>query len=65
METTAERARLIAEVLAFVETVQRLPGVSRIALIGSITTRKADPKDADLLLTVTEDTELYEGRFMR
>ncbi len=58
METTAERARLIAEALAFVQAAQRLPGVSRIALIGPLTTNKADPKDADLLLTVTDDTEL-------
>ena len=41
MQTTAERARLIAEVLAFVQAAQRLPGVSRIALIGSLTTNKA------------------------
>ncbi len=33
VETTAERARLIAEVMAFVRVGQRLPGVSRIALI--------------------------------
>ncbi len=58
METTAERARLIAEVLAFVQAAQRLPGISRVALIGSLTTHKADPKDADLLITVIDDTEL-------
>jgi hypothetical protein len=58
METTAERTCLIAEVLAFVGAAQRMPGVCRIALIGSLTTQKADPKDANLLLTVTEDTEL-------
>ena len=58
MEATAERARLIAEVLAFVRAAQQLPGVSRIALIGSLTTNKADPKDADLLVTVTDDTDL-------
>ncbi len=57
MQTTAERTRL-AEVLAFVQAAQQLPGISRIALIGSLTTQKADPKDADLLLTVTDDTEL-------
>lgn len=58
MESTAERARLIAEVLAFVQAAQRLTGISRIALIDSLITQKADPKDADLLLTVTDDTEL-------
>jgi hypothetical protein len=58
MEPTAERARLITEVLTFVGVAQCLPGISRIALIGSLTTQKADPKDADLLLTVTDNTEL-------
>ncbi len=32
---TPERARLIAEVVAFVRAAQRLPGITRIALIGS------------------------------
>ena len=58
MTPTAERARLIAEVLAFVRAAQRLPGITRIALIGSLTTNKANPKDADLLVTVTDDTDL-------
>ena len=44
---TVERARLIAEVLAFVHAAQRLPGITRIALIGSLPTNKADPKDID------------------
>jgi len=55
---TVERARLIAEVLAFVHAAQRLPGITRIALIGSLTTSKADPKDVDLLVTITDDTDL-------
>ena len=55
---TIERTRLIAEVLAFVRAAQRLPGITRIALIGSLTTSKADPKDIDLLVTVTDDTDL-------
>ena len=55
---TVERARLIAEVLAFVHAAQRLPGITRIALFGSLTTSKEDPKDVDLLVTVTDDTDL-------
>jgi predicted nucleotidyltransferase len=58
MVSTPERTRLIAAVLAFVRAAQRLPGITRIALIGSLTTNKADPKDADLLVTVTDDTDL-------
>jgi hypothetical protein len=38
MVPTSERARLIAEVLAFVRAAHRLPGITRIALIGSLTT---------------------------
>ncbi len=55
---TIERTRLIAEVLAFVHAARRLPGITRIALFGSLTTSKADPKDIDLLVTVTDDTDL-------
>ncbi len=58
MNSTLERERLIAEVLAFVRTALRLPGIKRLALIGSLTTEKADPKDADLLVTVTDDADL-------
>jgi hypothetical protein len=49
---------LIAEVLAFVRAARHLPGVHRIALIGSLTTRKPDPKDADLLAAVADDADL-------
>ncbi len=52
------RAFLIAEVLAFVRAAQQVPGVTRIALIGSLTTEKPEPKDADLLVTVTDDADL-------
>jgi hypothetical protein len=52
------RARLIAEVLAFVHAASQLPGVVRITLIGSLTTAKPDPKDADVLVTVTDDADL-------
>jgi len=52
------RALLIAEVLAFVRAARQLPGVVRIALIGSLTTEEPDPKDADVLVTVTDDADL-------
>jgi hypothetical protein len=56
-EPTA-RDRLLGEVLAFVRVASRLAGVTRIALIGSLTTEEPDPKDADLLVTVTDETDL-------
>jgi len=52
------RTRLIAEVLAFVRAARQVPGVTRIALIGSLTTAEPEPKDADLLVTVTDDADL-------
>jgi hypothetical protein len=45
-------------VLRFVQTAQQLDGVLRIALIGSLATTKPRPKDADLLVTVTEQADL-------
>lgn len=57
-EEPSRRVRLIAEVLAFVGAACQLPGVVRIALIGSLTTDEPDPKDADLLVTVADDIDL-------
>lgn len=52
------RVQLLTATLPFVVTAPRIPGVKRIALIGSLTTAKADPKDIDLLLTVGNDADL-------
>jgi hypothetical protein len=51
-------ARLIAEVLAFVRAAAGMPGVLRIALIGSLTTGEPNPKDADVLVTVADEADL-------
>ena len=51
------RRFLLAAALPFVREAARLPGVTRIALIGSLTTDKPDPKDIDLLVTISEDTD--------
>lgn len=52
------RQFLLLEALTFVRSASRLPGVLRIALIGSLTTDKAGPKDVDLLVTVADDLDL-------
>jgi predicted nucleotidyltransferase len=52
------RSRLLAEALAFVRAACRLPGVLRIALIGSLATDKPEPKDVDLLVTVSDEADL-------
>ncbi|HZR42901.1 MAG TPA: hypothetical protein VFB12_22470 [Ktedonobacteraceae bacterium] len=58
LSAPAMRARLIADALSFTLSARHLPGVTRIALIGSITTSKHDPKDVDILVTVTDDADL-------
>lgn len=57
-EKETPRPRLLDEVVVFVRAAGRIPGVTRIALIGSLTTDKRDPKDADLLVTVADDADL-------
>ena len=52
------RLDLVAAVLDFVGSVRALSGVLRIALIGSLTTDRPVPKDADLLVTVADDADL-------
>ena len=52
------REFLLREVLRFVRTASTIPGVTRIALVGSLATMKANPKDADVLVSVTDDVDL-------
>jgi len=52
------RALLIAEVLDFVRAARHVSGITRIALIGSLTTNQPHPNDADLLVSVTQAADL-------
>lgn len=52
------REKMLSAVLVFVRAVVGLEGVRRIALLGSIVTRKSIPKDVDLLVTVTDEADL-------
>src|SRR5688572_27948782 len=52
------RERFLDEAARFVRTAGGIPGVRRIALIGSIVTDKPNPKDIDLLVTVIDDADL-------
>jgi hypothetical protein len=52
------RAFLIAEAFRFIDRVVTLPGLRRIAMLGSILTAKADPKDVDILITIDDDMDL-------
>ena len=52
------RTMMFAEVRRFVRLARDLPGVLRIALIGSLATDKEFPKDIDMLVTVSDDCDL-------
>jgi hypothetical protein len=52
------RQFLLREALVFLRTASQIPGVLNIALIGSLTTEKTNPKDIDLLLTVADEIDL-------
>lgn len=63
------RAKLLAHAFEFVAAVMRVDGVRQIALLGSILTDKAQPKDIDLLVTIEPDVDWEElarlGRRLR
>lgn len=52
------RRRLLDATLAFVRVARDVPGVRRIALIGSLATDKPVPKDTDLLVTIDSTIDL-------
>jgi predicted nucleotidyltransferase len=52
------REEMLAGVLRFVRGVEPIAGVRRIALLGSVVTAKPNPKDIDLLVTVSDDADL-------
>jgi predicted nucleotidyltransferase len=49
------REQLLSHLPWFVSAVAKLPGIRRIALLGSITTDKQNPKDIDFLVVVDDD----------
>jgi len=57
MTVINERAFLIEVLFRFVQEARLVAGIRRIAVVGSLTTLKPDPKDADVLVTVAEDVE--------
>ena len=54
------RRDLLLAVRSFVRAARACPGVLRIALVGSLITNKAIPKDADVLVTIDGTTDLTE-----
>ncbi len=52
------RSYLLHEVKRFVQSASQVPGVRRIALVGSLATDKLQPKDADVLVTIAQSIEM-------
>src|SRR5688572_25367190 len=52
------RAFLIAEVFRFIDRIVAIPGLRRIAMVGSLLSSKADPKDVDILITIDNEADL-------
>ena len=52
------RRSLLVLAADFITGVRALPGVLRLALLGSIVTEKVRPKDIDLLVTIGDDCDL-------
>jgi len=57
-DTVSHRAELLAAAVPFVRAVRAIPGVRQISLVGSIATSRANPKDIDFLIEITDDTDL-------
>jgi hypothetical protein len=68
LESAAVRRTLLEAALAFVRETRALDGVTRLALIGSMSTAKPFPKDVDLLAMITDAVDLralaHAGRRM-
>lgn len=54
------RSHLITQARAFIQKASRLPGVNRIAMLGSLLSSKPVPQDVDLLLTITPEVDMAE-----
>lgn len=54
------RYQLITQARLFISKAMHLPGVTRIALVGSILTNKTQPKDVDLLLTIGAGVDMAQ-----
>ena len=52
------RSKLLILVKEFYQSAIKIKGIYRIALTGSLTTDKKKPKDADMLVTISDDMDL-------
>lgn len=52
------RAFLIVAAFRFIDRIVAIPGLRRIAMLGSLISSKADPKDVDILITIDDEVDL-------
>ncbi len=52
------RHQLLSHLPGFVSAATKLKGVRRVALLGSITTNKQNPKDIDFLVEIEDEVDL-------
>jgi len=57
-DSEGHRQQLLDGLRLFVTSVRQIPGVKRIAVLGSIVTTKPDPKDIDVVVVVADDADL-------
>jgi hypothetical protein len=57
-DATTDRSFLLGALARFIRAARTVPGVTRVAVIGSLATDKASPKDADALVSVRDDADL-------
>ena len=58
MDHKGRRAELLDELRRFIAGVRHVAGVRSVALVGSIVTSKANPKDIDVLVVVSDEADL-------
>ena len=51
---SSDRVHLLEAAARFARAASEIPGVRTISLLGSVTTNRPNPKDIDLLVTITE-----------
>lgn len=52
------RTKLLNELASFIKDAITIPGITRIALIGSLCTKKSNPKDIDVLINIEDSADL-------
>jgi hypothetical protein len=57
-DSVSHRAELLVAAVSFVRAVRAIPGVRQISLVGSIVTPRANPKDIDFLIQITDDADV-------